>query len=86
MRLGISRLPEGVRWAHVAGVALLAGIGFTVAIFIATLSFDEAVLVEDAKIGIFAATIVAAVLGFLALRLAPPSTRAEESGGGWRDL
>ena len=86
VRLGISRLPEGVRWAHVAGVALLAGIGFTVAIFIATLSFDEAVLVEDAKIGIFAATIVAAVLGFLALRLAPPSTRAEESGGGWRDL
>ncbi|MCY3920308.1 MAG: Na+/H+ antiporter NhaA [Chloroflexi bacterium] len=73
VRLGVSDLPEGVRWGHVAGVALLAGIGFTVSIFIATLSFNDAQLVEEAKIGIFAATIIAAVLGYLALRLLPPS-------------
>ena len=76
VRLGISRLPNGVRWVDIAGVALLAGIGFTVAIFIATLSFDDEILVEDAKIGIFAASIIAAVLGFLALRLFPPARPA----------
>ena len=73
VRLGISHLPAGVRWAHIGGVALLAGIGFTVSIFIATLSFDQEILVQEAKIGIFAATIIAAVLGFLVLRLIPPS-------------
>ena len=78
VRLGISQLPAGVRWAHIGGVALLSGIGFTVAIFIATLSFDQEYLVEEAKIGIFAATLIAAVLGFLALRLLSPS-RIDES-------
>lgn len=82
VRLGIARLPHGVNWPHIAGVSLLAGIGFTVAIFIATLSFDDAALVEEAKIGIFAATIVAAVVGFLALRLIPPvEPETGESGG-----
>ena len=69
VRLGISSLPLGVRWGHIVAAALLAGIGFTVAIFIATLSFDDEVLVEDAKIGIFAATILAAILGYVLLRL-----------------
>ena len=81
VRLGVSDLPAGVRWGHVAGVALLAGIGFTVSIFIATLSFDDVQLVEEAKIGIFAATIIAAVLGYLALRLLPPSTHDEGRDG-----
>ena len=79
VHLGISRLPHGVRWAHVGGVALLAGIGFTVAIFIASLSFDEEVLIEEAKIGIFAATILAAVLGYAVLRLIPP-VRPRDAG------
>ncbi len=78
VRLGVSHLPEGVRWGHIAGVALLAGIGFTVSIFIATLSFEHDQLVEEAKIGIFAATIIAAVLGFLALRLLPSSAVHED--------
>ena len=81
VRLGVSELPPGVRWGHVGGVALLAGIGFTVSIFIATLSFDHEQLVEEAKIGIFAATIIAAVLGFLALRLLPPSVHFEDPDG-----
>jgi NhaA family Na+:H+ antiporter len=72
VRFGIAHLPHGVRWAHIAGVAMLSGIGFTVAIFIASLSFDEESLLEEAKIGIFAATILAAVLGYAMLRLIPP--------------
>lgn len=82
VRLGISHLPAGVRWGHIGGVSLLAGIGFTVAIFIATLSYDDEALIEEAKIGIFAATIVAAVLGFLALRLVPPSMSLDGDSGG----
>ena len=74
VRLGVAMLPSGVRWSQIGGVALLAGIGFTVAIFIATLSFDEtaagAPLAENAKMGIFAASLVAAVLGYFVLRIA----------------
>ena len=84
VRLGISHLPAGVRWGHIGGVALLSGIGFTVSIFIATLSFDQEYLVEEAKIGIFAATIIAAVVGFLALRVLSP-TRVDESLDGDSD-
>ena len=74
IRLGIAFKPQQLRWSHLGGAALLAGIGFTVAIFIANLSFaaDEADLLEGAKIGIFAASIVAAVLGFSMLRLVKP--------------
>ena len=74
IRLGIAFKPEQLRWSHLGGAALLAGIGFTVAIFIANLSFGsgETELLEGAKIGIFAASIVAAVLGFAMLRWVRP--------------
>jgi NhaA family Na+:H+ antiporter len=74
IRLGIAFKPEQVRWSHLAGASLLAGIGFTVAIFIANLSFEagQTDLLEGAKIGIFAASIIAAVLGFAVLRRASP--------------
>ena len=74
IRLGIAFKPEHLRWSHLGGAALLAGIGFTVAIFIANLSFESSQtdLLEGAKIGIFAASIVAAVLGFIVLRRAAP--------------
>ncbi len=70
IRLGLAFKPVQLQWSHLGGAALLAGIGFTVAIFIANLSFgaDETKLLEGAKIGIFAASIVAAVLGFIVLR------------------
>lgn len=74
IRLGIAFKPEQLKWSHLSGAALLAGIGFTVAIFIANLSFDaqQGDLLEGAKIGIFAASIVAAVLGFALLRSVRP--------------
>ena len=81
VRVGVSRLPEGVSWAQIGSVGLLAGIGFTVSIFIATLSFDEQALIEEAKIGIFAATLLAAIVGFAAMRLVSPA-RPLGAGGG----
>ncbi len=74
VRLGLAFKPQNLRWSHLAGAALLAGIGFTVAIFIANLSFTsgQTELLEGAKIGIFAASIIAAVLGYSVLRAVRP--------------
>ena len=63
VRLGWCRLPPGVSWSSVFLVGLLAGIGFTMSIFIATLAFDDANLLNAAKLGVLLASLVAAVLG-----------------------
>ena len=63
----IGTLPDGVGWPSIVGVAALAGIGFTVSIFVTGLAFDGPVLAEQAKIGILIASIVAGVLGTLLL-------------------
>lgn len=69
LRCGLGDLPGRVRYSHLLGGAMLAGIGFTISLFIAELAFDDEVLIEQAKIGILAGSLVAAVLGSLALRL-----------------
>ena len=68
VRLGIGQLPSSVTWWHILGTGFLAGIGFTVAIFISGIAFDDPVLVDQAKIGIFGASIIAGVTGYLFLR------------------
>jgi NhaA family Na+:H+ antiporter len=72
VRLGIAELPRGVSWFGIVGAGLLAGIGFTVALFIAALAFDEAALVAGAKIGILAASLLATVGGCALLAKALP--------------
>ena len=79
VRLGLATLPRGVTWLQISGVALLGGIGFTVAIFLATLSFDSDQLITNAKIGIFAASLVAAVLGYTLLRFTLAEQEPAES-------
>ena len=61
LRLGV--LPKGVDLRSVIGIAALGGIGFTVSLFIASLSFDDPVLVDSAKIGILAGSVASAALG-----------------------
>jgi len=63
VRAGWGRLPDGVAHAHVWGLAMLGGIGFTVSLFIAQLAYDDPATIATAKIGILAASVVAAVLG-----------------------
>ncbi|MFC0217350.1 Na+/H+ antiporter NhaA [Pseudochelatococcus lubricantis] len=65
VRLGISRLPPQVTWPGVLLVGLLAGIGFTMSIFIANLAFDDATLLAAAKFGVLLASTSAAVLGLI---------------------
>jgi NhaA family Na+:H+ antiporter len=70
-RVGLGELPNGVNWVQIVGVALLAGVGFTVALFVTELAFeDNLVLAEDAKIGILSASTVAGILGYTFLRIA----------------
>ncbi|HEY4277308.1 MAG TPA: Na+/H+ antiporter NhaA [Conexibacter sp.] len=63
LRLGTGRLPAGMRRDQVFGVAALGGIGFTVSLFIADLAFDDPLLTESAKVGIFIGSIVSGLLG-----------------------
>lgn len=63
LRLGIGRLPEGVDRRSLIGLAALAGIGFTVSLFIAPLAFTDGGLVDAAKIGVLAGSLVAAIAG-----------------------
>ena len=65
VRMGLGRLPTGARWSHMAAVGAVAGIGFTVSLFVTGLAFDDRGLQADAKIGILAASIVAATAGAL---------------------
>jgi NhaA family Na+:H+ antiporter len=66
IRLGVARLPEGIDWGALAGGGCLAGIGFTMALFIAGLALDGAAL-NAAKVGILAGSAVAAVAGVVTL-------------------
>lgn len=65
IKLGIGTLPRGMRRVQVWGVAAIAGIGFTVSLFIADLSFGGSELLDAAKVGIFLGSIVAGVFGLL---------------------
>ncbi|GIF67350.1 Na(+)/H(+) antiporter NhaA [Asanoa ishikariensis] len=64
----LGELPGRVRYGHLIGGAALAGIGFTISLFIAGLAYDDPVLNADAKIGVLVGSVLAAVIGSLALR------------------
>ncbi|HET7671377.1 MAG TPA: Na+/H+ antiporter NhaA [Burkholderiales bacterium] len=70
VRLGIARLPAGVRWVHLLGAAWLAGIGFTMSLFISQLAFSDPKLVEEAKLGILLGSALSAAIGLVWLYLA----------------
>lgn len=64
-----SRLPQGVTMRQIASVSLLAGIGFTMSIFIGGLAFDNPQYLLNAKIGILSASLFAGIVGYISLRL-----------------
>lgn len=68
-KLRISKLPENSTWHHITGVGLLAGIGFTMSIFISILSFNNPIYVSEAKLSILLTSLVAGAIGYLVLRL-----------------
>jgi NhaA family Na+:H+ antiporter len=81
IKLRIARLPSGVGWWHLMGAAWLAGIGFTMSLFISQLAFKDPVLVEQAKLGILFASLIAACLGLIWLLVAEVPVSKEGKSG-----
>ncbi len=80
VRTKVGTLPDGVGWPHILGVAGLAGIGYTVSLFISDLAFSSASLADAAKLGILAGSLAAAVLGAAILRFAAKAVSTDQRG------
>jgi len=81
-RLGWASAPRGLDFRSVVGVGIVAGIGFTVSLFIADLAFDAPHQVVEAKLGVLAASVSAGALGYAFLRLATDGTRMKHGSEG----
>ncbi len=77
VRFGVGRLPDGISFRHVLGAGCVAGIGFTVALFVADLSF-AGVTLSEAKTGVLAASVLGAILGRTWLLSMRPQADASE--------
>lgn len=67
--LKIADLPENVKWPEIYGAAMLAGIGFTMSIFISDLAFDNTEIIQKAKVGVMLASIISAIIGLVMLKI-----------------
>jgi len=67
LRSGFGSLPEGVNWGQILGAGCLAGIGFTMSLFVTALAFSESALIAEAKVGVLAASLISGILGFVFL-------------------
>jgi Na+:H+ antiporter, NhaA family len=94
VKLGVGRLGTGIRTAHVVGVAMMGGVGFTVALFVASLAFEDAPgVLEHAKIGVFLGSTISALFASLLLTAVgrrypqprPPTGPVDRDGDGWID-
>jgi NhaA family Na+:H+ antiporter len=80
IRLGLAAMPFRATWTHLIGIALLCGIGFTMSLFIGLLAFaGNERLQEEVKIGILCGSLLAGLLGWLVLRIAPPPREVRRS-------
>jgi NhaA family Na+:H+ antiporter len=78
LRLGV--MAATTTWRHIIGVAALAGVGFTVSLFITELAFTGEMLKNEAKVGVFTGSIVAGIIGFLILRTGKTPEQRIEAG------
>ncbi|XDA97531.1 Na+/H+ antiporter NhaA [Sulfitobacter sp. LCG007] len=76
IRLGVARMPHGATVMHIYGIACLAGVGFTMSLFIGGLSFSDPFLMNEVRLGVLGGSILSGLLGFTALMLAPRQTQA----------
>jgi len=86
VKLGVARLPEDTTWPQVYGVSVLAGIGFTMSLFIGTLAFSDPANAAALRVGVLAGSIASATFGYLLLRrVLPEPERARASRQRQRD-
>ena len=74
VRSGKGSLPAGVTWGQVVGAGCLAGIGFTMSLFVSDLAFNDEALITAAKVGIIAASLTSGIIGYVLLNKALPRT------------
>lgn len=79
VKSGLARMPDGANWAHIYGVACLAGIGFTMSLFIGSLSFEDAALMNQVRLGVLSGSAVSAILGYAVLIMASKKTAAAKA-------
>ncbi len=73
--LGLCTLPNDLKWKNIVGAGFLGGIGFTMSIFITLLAFDQAHFVDNSKIAIMIASLVAGLIGFITLQMTLKKTK-----------
>jgi NhaA family Na+:H+ antiporter len=78
VRLGFARPPHGANWMMIWGLSMLAGIGFTMSLFIGSLSFEGDAEMNMVRLGVMLGSVLSAVLGYIVLRRATGATRAPE--------
>jgi NhaA family Na+:H+ antiporter len=81
VKSGVSQMPRGVRWLHIYGAGWLAGIGFTMSLFISDLAFADRPLLKVAKVGILTASLIAGIAGWSIIR----RTSASDTDGNGGD-
>lgn len=78
VKIGLAELPQNVHWKHIWGVSILAGIGFTMSLFIAELAFESDDLLTSAKLGILVASFISGIVGYWFLRnYSKPDTKEQ---------
>ena len=82
IRMGLAPMPYGTNWAHLYGVAALAGIGFTMSLFIGGLAFEHAAFEAPIRMGVLMGSIASAIVGFLIIRLAGRPTEPDVAQSG----
>ena len=78
VKAGMARLPQGATWLHIYGLSALAGIGFTMSLFIGGLSFDDVAHMNEVRLGVLVGSAISAVIGYGVLMLA--ASRTAEAG------
>lgn len=74
-KIGLCRLPLGLKWKHIFATGFLGGIGFTMSIFITLLAYNDAEIIDDSKIAILLASLIAGVVGYVYLKLVLRKTK-----------
>lgn len=78
VKFGMARLPHGANLLHIYGVACLAGVGFTMSLFIGGLSFEDPAMMNQVRMGVLSGSIISGILGYVALMLASSRSRAKD--------
>ena len=78
IKLKIAELPENISWNHILGASILGGIGFTMSLFISNLAYSSVVLINQAKLGILISSFVAAIVGYLYLKIVLKNQKVDD--------